>query len=214
VESRTKAILVVTHLAVAVAFFIAGREHLRAEIREGLRGAFKPLAELAGTARDRPSADVPIPKPVTIPTWQISEEKSPMDDTAAVTLSLEAKQGIRAWPGELHTPTLIIRCREKRTSVYVVNGASPNIEHGVDGATVRLRLDSMPAFSQEWAKSTDGEALFAPNPIALAKGLAHTSTLLYEFTPFNSSPQQTTFELKGIANHLSKVSGACDWKPQ
>jgi hypothetical protein len=211
-EFRSKATILVGYVIVGVLAFVAGRESLRAEIRDRLREAIKPLEGFA------------IPEPVsstnepavsemtsTEPSWRVNEDTSAMDDSSTVTLHLDAMDSIRAWPGENHTPTLIVRCKENQTDVYIVNGASPAIEYGIDGATVRLRLDSAPAFSGEWGKSTDGDTLFAPNAVALAKKMANAQTLLYEFTPFNSSPQQARFKLTGLSEHLPKVAAACNW---
>jgi hypothetical protein len=41
--------------------------------------------------------------------------------------------------------------------------------------------------------------------------MANAQTLLYEFTPFNSSPQQARFKLTGLSEHLPKVAAACNW---
>lgn len=198
------------YVAVGVVAFIAGRESLRAELRRGFQEALRPLTELASDTSTRSSFSATTL--TEAPAWRVREDASAMDDSSTVTMSLDAAESIRAWPSEVHTPTLVIRCRENQTNVYIVNGTSPNVEYGRDGATVRLRLDSEPAFSRVWSKSTDGEALFSPNAIQFAKQLVNAKTLLYEFTPFNSSPQQTTFNLDGILEHLPKVATACGWK--
>lgn len=190
--------------------FVAGRESMRSEFPNVVTGA---LSKASPGAEVAPPATRPA-QTMHDQGWQVSIDTSPMDDSRTVILSLVANESIRAWPSETHTPTLMIRCKEHETDLYVVNGAQPNVEYGeTDAATVRLRLDSAAAYSQLWNKSTDGVALFARNPVILAKRLSAASMLTYQFTPFNSAPVTTTFTLDGLAGQLSQVATACGWKP-
>lgn len=167
--------------------------------------------EGAPTATAPSSTPAAPPLPAVGGRWAMSEDTSSIDDSRTVTLSLDADSPVAGWPSQTETPTLIIRCKEKKTNLYIVNGMSPNVEYGVDGATVTLRLDSAAAFSREWSKSTDGDALFAPSPVALARQLAKATKLVYRFTPFNSNPAETSFRLTGLADVLPKVAAACKW---
>lgn len=85
------------------------------------------------------------------------------------------------------------------------------VEYGTDGATIRFRIDKKPAFKLRAGKSTDGEALFIPSAIDQLKKLMGGSILLFEFTPFNSSPQMTTFDINGINDAIKPVREACKW---
>jgi len=38
-------------------------------------------------------------------------------------------------------------------------------------------------------------------------------TMLLRFTPFNSSPQETSFNLRGLAAVIKPLEAACDWDP-
>jgi hypothetical protein len=63
---------------------------------------------------------------------------------------------------------------------------------------VRLRFDKDEAQVAYMSRSTDGEALFfkdAKNVIV--QMLAH-QLFLFGFTPFNSNPQETSFNLRGL----------------
>lgn len=145
--------------------------------------------------------------------WHVGDSRSPMDDSRGVSLSLDASDPITAWPGESFTPTLVIRCREHKTAVFIRNGCSPNVEYGLSGqATVRLRLDSAPAQAEVWTESTDKQSLFSPTPIPLARRLSKAQRLTYEFTPFNSSQATTTFDLAGLDSLISQVSSCCGWR--
>ncbi|ASM76020.1 hypothetical protein VITFI_CDS0241 [Vitreoscilla filiformis] len=43
------------------------------------------------------------------------------------------------------------------------------------------------------------------------KKMAEGSTLLFEFVPFNSSPQMTTFQISGLGVALKPLREACKW---
>src|SRR3989442_3898170 len=68
------------------------------------------------------------------------------------------------------------------------------------------------AFEEQWGESTDNEALFAPNPIQMAKMLAKYRTMRFRFTPFNSSPAIITFDVRGFDRHIGLVSKTCSWE--
>lgn len=143
--------------------------------------------------------------------WVVSSEVSRIDDSKTVILRLQAEGAVTGWPRKTSTPTLVIRCKERQTEAYFVTGMSPMVEYGNDGATITLRIDKAAAYKVRAAKSTDGEALFLPSAIGQIKKLMEGSTLLFEFVPFNSSPQLTTFQIAGLADAVKPVREACKW---
>ncbi len=162
--------------------------------------------------------------------WHLTESHSPMDDSKTEVLLVDAEEQIHGPLGAI-TPTLIVRCKEKKTDVYVETGMAASIEEGIDGGPtdfhkVRLRLDDRPATYESWGESTAHKALFARDMIlddqanivamnggamTLAKTLAKAKTLTFEFTPFDGSPQVMHFDLRGLDSHLVKVAEACGW---
>lgn len=143
--------------------------------------------------------------------WQVVTETSKIDDSKTVILDLQADTKISGWPGKTKTPALVIRCKERKTDAYIVTGMSPMVEYGTDDVTITLRIDKAPAFKLKASKSTDREALFIPSAVANLKRLMGGSTLLFEFVPFNSSPQMTTFQIAGLAEAIKPVREACKW---
>lgn len=134
-----------------------------------------------------------------------------MDDSRSVFLSLDANNQVEGYFREF-TPALMIRCRENSTDVYVITGMPANPELGeYNRYTVRIRLDTGAPFRQMWGASTDDESLFAPEPIALARRIASSSKMLFEFTPFSSSPATVEFDLAGIDQVIEQVADACNW---
>jgi len=136
-----------------------------------------------------------------------------MDDSKMVMMSLKADSALAGWVNHPELPTLNIRCKEGKTDFFIVNGTSANVEYGLsEQASIRLRLDSDDPVRLVWDESTDGEALFAPNPIPLSRGIVNGTKLTYEFTPFRESPAQFSFSIAGIRTPLQRVADACKWK--
>jgi hypothetical protein len=145
--------------------------------------------------------------------WTETETSSPMDGSKTVTLHLAATYSITGWPNNEFRPRLVVRCKERKTEVYVVTGMSASAELGLfQQHTVRLRFDDGKPRRQEWSEGTNGQSLFAPGAVALARILAKAKTFRLEFTPFNSNNQIAEFNVQGLDQHLAKVARVCGWK--
>jgi len=154
--------------------------------------------------------------------WHVTEEKSPMDDSKTIVLTLDSDDMIQGPLGAVR-PSMIVRCKEKKTDVYIATHMAANVEAD-DEHTVGIRLDDGPAEHEDWSESTDHEALFASDMIwtdheptysggriEFAKRLAGASRLTFQFTPFDGSPQVAQFDVRGLDPHLHKVAEACGW---
>jgi hypothetical protein len=149
--------------------------------------------------------------------WRVSEDRSPMDDSQTVALSLDSGDVIQGPLGSSR-PTLVIRCKESKTDVYVITGSAASVEQDVDGGpadyhTVRIRLDQNSLQTEMWYASTDENALFTGDADEMLRELRGAQTLAFEFTPFQSSPAVARFDLSGLAAQLSKAADACGWGP-
>jgi hypothetical protein len=108
----------------------------------------------------------------------------------------------------------MVRCQEGEVAVYVVTGMPPKVESGGgDEATAQMRFDKDPAEERTLGKSTDGQALFFKNPKGDIPTMLEHQSLLFRFTPFNSSPQETTFSLRGLGAAIKPLYEACHWSP-
>jgi type VI secretion system protein VasI len=151
---------------------------------------------------------------VKISKWKVQQEKSAIDDSTNVFVSLDADASISGWPTKTYTPLLILRCKENRTQAYIVTGMAPQLEYGVEGTTVTLRLDDDKAMQFLTARSTTGDMLFFDSggpSIELIKRMMQRSTLLFEFVPFHSSPVMTTFDLRGLGEAIKPLRANCGW---
>ena len=167
------------------------------------------------TTREASNLNAPAPSSsaaTTAPNWQVAISKSPMDGSETVTLTLDSENKFQGWL-EQHRATLVLRCQEKKTDVYVVTGTQASVESADDTHTVRLRFDQLPPVNQQWYQSTDGKGLFAPNGRQLAARLARVKVLTFEFTPFQANPAIVRFHLNGLTDHIGQLAKACGWTP-
>jgi hypothetical protein len=138
--------------------------------------------------------------------WVFGESASPMDGAKTQTLSMEATD--TDLPGYADG-TLIIRCKAGKRDLYVVTGKPAEVEYGVDTNSVRIRLDGKKPITQHWSESEDHEALFAPEPEALAHQMAEAHTMLLEYTPFQETKKLIRFSLEGLNSQIEKVATPC-----
>lgn len=145
--------------------------------------------------------------------WHISRSKSEMDDSKTIFVYLEAANEIEDLLKKTHRPTLVIRCLENKTEVIVHTEVTANPELGLyNEYSVRIRFDSGKPIKQRWSGSTNNEALFAPQPIKLAKQINNSEKMLFEFVPFQMGPQIVEFNVKGLESYLNEIAEACNWK--
>jgi hypothetical protein len=143
--------------------------------------------------------------------WTRTNGKSEMDDSPVVVLRLRSENVATGWLSRNRT-TLVVRCREGNTEVYVVTGMAANPELGAyQQATVRTRLDADPPQTETWGEATSNDALFAQDGVLFAMALARSRTFRFEFTPFNASPVIVTFDVLGLERQLPAVARACNW---
>ena len=150
------------------------------------------------------------PPPPSAPkaAWDVTEERSPVDDSPTVILSLGSNKPTQNRFGSDTSNRLIIRCREHRTDVYIATDEFL----GSEGSRVITRIDDRASQSNTWSHSTDGKAVFAPNPIPLAQTLATSQMLFARISDFNGTAYDVEFKLVGLVGLLPKVAQACSWK--
>jgi hypothetical protein len=173
-----------------------------------------PAATAFEDARSRPLPDlVPgtgliLPSPPTAE-WTVYRTTSKADHSKNVQLQLAAVAPIKGWLSEA-TPTLVVRCEEHKSEVFIVTGMVANPEPDHDGeATVVLRFDEGPAAQYLAGESTDQKALFLRNARDLARTMARHRRMLFRFAPFFSPPQETAFDLTALEQSLPEVEATC-----
>lgn len=166
---------------------------------------FDALAKKLGVAAPAQQTTTGVGK------WTVRKDTSPIDDKTNVYVTLDAEKEISGWPQKSYLPTLFLRCKEGKTEAYITTGMAPGVEGSGDGCTVRLRFDKERVSPAYMSKSSDNEALFFPDAVKRIKQIMQHETLLFEFTPFNSSPTMTSFDLRGLTEALKPLRETCHW---
>lgn len=138
--------------------------------------------------------------------WDISFARSEMDDTLKVTMSVQALEPIEK-KGGVKRPTLIIRCSENSTDLYI----NYNIFLNTDSIKVEYRLDDEKSIKTRWNTSTDYKATFARKPINLIKSMFDKDRMLVRLTPYGDSPIMSKFNISGLKETIEPLRKACKW---
>lgn len=166
------------------------------------------IAAPAGSLPTKPSGTAHVVANPPDEWTELPRERSKIDDSETIALSLPAENSIQGELGESR-PTLLVRYKEGKFQAYVVTGMPANPELG-DTFTVRVRFDHRPVLTQSWTESTDQEALFSPSPVSLVNKMAAAQTMTFEFTPFDAAPQAISFDVRGLGRHMD--ADFDDWR--
>jgi len=144
--------------------------------------------------------------------WELSTEKSAMDGSPTVTLTLEAENRVSSWLDN-RLPELYVRCLEHSTALILDGKVQYSVEGGddLDLHSVRLRFDDSAPHAEQWSESSAGTALFSPSPLSEIRRLEKTKTLRVQYTPFNSNPAIATFDVSGLDAQIAPLRKACKW---
>jgi hypothetical protein len=165
---------------------------------------------LWGVPTQRPPSSSGRPRQVD--KWrEPPREHSKIDDSEIIILRLQAENVIHGWL-VTSRPELLVRYKEGEFDVYISTDMPANPEVGKDDFTVRVRLDKQEALTEDWSESTDHRSLFSPHPLRLIRMMAAAKVMVFEFTPFNASPQIITFDVRGLAMHMDENFD--DWRPK
>ena len=137
--------------------------------------------------------------------WHVSTSVSAFDDSRIVVLSLDAQNPITGWPGVTHTPTLVLRCKEKQMEAYVVTGFQGASKIGeYQRVSMRGRYDQDETLTYTMGEATNSRGFFFPSPFHEIMRMLEHSSLVLEFTPFNSNPVEMHFDLSGLGGATIK----------
>ncbi len=129
----------------------------------------------------------------------------------SVAYELDADQQVRVWTTHVR-PTLVMRCLNKKTEVFVYT-ESPSKMESTDGLhSVRLTFDDAAESDERWPDSAEHDALFSPDGTALARRISAAHHLRFGFSPHNADPVQVDFDLGDAGTVVSHVAKTCGWK--
>jgi type VI secretion system protein VasI len=137
--------------------------------------------------------------------WKISLERSPIDDSENVFMTLKGNDYIAAKNDQYIQPSMILRCKEGKAQGYIV-WETPLGEKEVP---VKVRLGKDETQAENWALSSDAEAAFIPDIDHFINTLKDYETLFVETSPGRADTISSTFDLRGSAVALEPLLKAC-----
>lgn len=147
--------------------------------------------------------------------WATTEETSKISDVKNVFLSVDSIEKLTGRFGRREHATLLIRCREKVTDLYITFGGHFMSSHR-DG-TVTYRVDKTPAKTKHMTNSGDHMALglwSGTAAIPFIRELMTGTTLFLQATPMSESPVTAEFPLSGLQEAIKPLQAACNWQTQ
>ncbi len=158
-------------------------------------------------------AQRPARRPATAATagaWTVDTTRSEMTDELTVILSLDAVNKVQGTLFEVR-PTLAVRCREGELAVIVSTSAVLDADDNM--TPVRLRWGTEPPEEEQWSRSTDYTAAFAPATEVFLGELLNIPDLKFEFHPYDAAARVAIFNARGLARHMPKLRAACPQRP-
>lgn len=154
-----------------------------------------------------------VQQPLSQSDWSVRVDKSALDDSKTVVLTLTSKDQFWNQYGQLKRGTLIIRCMENTTSLYTVWGDHFMSDNGNSGR-VDYRVDAKKASRVSMRESTDNKALglwSGGQSIPFIKKLLGAEQLYIRATPFSESAVEMAFNVTGLEKAIEPLREACGW---
>ena len=126
----------------------------------------------------------------------------------SAAFDLEANQPVAVWMKQVR-PTLVVRCMDKRTDVFVYTDSAARIEEQDENHTVRIAFDGDEGAHERWPDSVEHDALFAPDGKAMARRILASRQMRFTFSPHNAAPVTATFDVSGLQELLAPVAKRC-----
>lgn len=108
-------------------------------------------------------------------------------------------------------PTIGVSCTAGTTEVYILTSGVARIEPETADHIVRITLDGKLEPEQRWLPAVDYQAMFAPDPIAVARQIVNASTLRLEFAHYLSGEVVLDFDVRGSEEYVASVAQRCKW---
>jgi type VI secretion system protein VasI len=145
--------------------------------------------------------------------WVPSITQSPLDDSTTVVLQRQSDDTVEVRFRDPFYPTLVIRCRENTTNVYISFGII--FMSDIQGyGTIDYRIDNLAPQKRNLRVSTNNTALgewSGRGAIRWLEEMFGASTIFVRATPYNESPIEMRFNIKGLEQAVEPLREACSW---
>jgi Type VI secretion system VasI, EvfG, VC_A0118 len=142
----------------------------------------------------------PQSKPGAEGTWEIRDEKSPLDDSPLVSASLTSADG-KAY--------LLMRCKDRKTEVGVNKFGF--IKCGA-GVRVIYRIDQGQAVETPWNSHPSCYLALSPSPIPFIRSLTDQGKVYFRMWDHHDAPHDALFNVGKISELRSRLAEACNWE--
>ena len=144
-----------------------------------------------------------------MPAWSSRNQSRWISNSRkSAAFELEANQPVSVWMKQVR-PTLVVRCMDKRTDVFVYTDSAARIEEQDENHTVRVAFDGDEGAHERWPDSVEHDALFAPDGKAMAGRIQASRQMRFTFSPHNAAPVTATFEVGGLRELLAPIAKRC-----
>ena len=126
----------------------------------------------------------------------------------AIAFELPSESKVAVWQRQVQL-TLVVRCVANRIDAFVFTQSPAKLEPQDNDHTVRLAFDGQPESVERWPDSDEHDALFAPDGAAFVQRLTSAKTMRFGFTPHNSSPVSTGFNVAGLGDAMAPSARQC-----
>lgn len=139
--------------------------------------------------------------------WDVSEERSPIDDSPRITASLLPK-GVTNETYSREKPVLALRCYDNSTSVIYLHGKfSAN-----DAPNLTYRIGSAAPLTERWSRSDNYQSVGlwrGDRAIQFIKRLKNGEVLAIQ----TDDPRtEAVYDLGNVEDVIGKIAKACNWK--
>lgn len=168
-----------------------------------------PAASVASSAAAVAAKANPAIPGAPMPVWSTRNQSRWISNRRkSAAFELESNQPVAVWMKQVR-PTLVVRCIDKRTDVFVYTDSAARIEQQDENHTVRVAFDDETGTHERWPDSVEHDALFAPDGQAMAKRLLAARQMRFTFSPHNAAPVTATFEVAGLRELLAPFAARC-----
>lgn len=190
--------------------------NLNAGNTDGLVEAAEAVESAGDVLPDtRDTTPHPEPSPSEKRPWNVTVTTDPVEGTQRIVARNDSTQRTADHIGRPFTPSLIVRCQNNNTDVYInwnnfLDGNSGGYDDDRHIVTIRIG-DGEPQRIRATV-STNNEATFIPSPIpTILRPMVGESTLAARTTPYGESPQTAIFDITGAEEALAPIADACNW---
>lgn len=147
--------------------------------------------------------------------WDVSVKTSDFEDTTDVFLRVQSDDVVRCGRiKEPETATLLIRCMENTTALYISTACHLTSSDYNDYGHVDVRLDEAPAKVIRMDESTNNNSLglwSGGKAIPFIKTMLDKDVMLTRFTPYGESAVTAKFQIAGLKEAISPLRESCGW---